>query len=188
VSAIAAEPLAGGWSVAGREVDGVWLKVALILGDAGGGILGPLQAALAGVVGALSGLEMAGQDPVHRAGDGDLGVVGDTLRELGEVHVGKERGDITPGRRCTLLLIAPPRRVCDVFVTIKTCAKSVAAETERSMAALIRKNVLHGYTSTKAVHPKAGTYNVYAYLTPIGHRSITRSRASAAYYALAGAY
>ena len=84
--------------------------------------------------------------------------------------------------------VSKARSRLEVFVTIRTCARSVAAETKRSSRALISKNVLDGYTSSKAVHSKAGTYHVCAYLTPIGRASITRAHASATYYALAGAY
>lgn len=76
----------------------------------------------------------------------------------------------------------------EVFVSTRSCARTVAAETKRASHPLITKNVLDRYTSAKAVRSRAGTYHVCAYLTPIGHGSLTRARASATYYALAGAY
>jgi len=84
--------------------------------------------------------------------------------------------------------ISSTRSHLEVFVTSKPCAKSVAAETKRASGALISKKVFHSYTGSKAVHARAGTYDACAYLTPIGHSSITRARASATYYVLVGAY
>lgn len=84
--------------------------------------------------------------------------------------------------------VSATRSQLEVFLTTKTCASSPAAETGRSSHALISQNVFHRYTNSRVVRPKAGKYNVCAYLTPIDHRSITRARASATYYALAGAY
>jgi hypothetical protein len=76
----------------------------------------------------------------------------------------------------------------EVFVAIKRCAKSVALEAKRASGPSISTNVLQRYTGSKSVHAKPGTYHVCAYLTPIGHSSITRARAFATYYVLVGAY
>jgi hypothetical protein len=84
--------------------------------------------------------------------------------------------------------VAGARSHLEVFVTTRNCARSVAAETQRSAHALISKNVLHRYASSKGIPSKSGTYNVCAYLTPIGQSSITRARASATYYGLVGSY
>lgn len=84
--------------------------------------------------------------------------------------------------------ISRTRSHLEVFLTSKPCSKSAATETKRASGALVSKNVLHRYTSSRAVHAKTGTYNVCAYLTPTGHSSTTRAHASAAYYVLVGAY
>jgi hypothetical protein len=75
-----------------------------------------------------------------------------------------------------------------VFVSRKRCASSAAAEGGRAAGALISKSVLRGYTASRSVHAKMGTYDVCAYLTPTGHGAATRAHASATYYVLAGGY
>lgn len=75
-----------------------------------------------------------------------------------------------------------------VFLARKRCATSAAAESNRAVRTLISKNVLHRYASSKVLRAGTGTYNVCAYLTSIGHSPVTRARASATYYVLAGGY
>ena len=70
------------------------------------------------VVGALLGLEVAGEDPVHRAGARHAAglavqVVRDPGLELAEVDPGKEGGEVVAGERVALLAVAPPRRVAE---------------------------------------------------------------------------
>lgn len=84
--------------------------------------------------------------------------------------------------------ISSTRSHLEVFVAIKRCGKSVAAEAERASSAPISKNVLERYTGSKTVHAKPGTHHVCAYLTPIGRSSITRARSTSTYYVLVGAY
>jgi hypothetical protein len=84
--------------------------------------------------------------------------------------------------------ISRTRSHLEVFVTSKRCPKSVAGEDKRASGAPISANVLQRYARSKAVHARPGTYHVCAYLTPIGHSSITRAHASATYYVLVGAY
>src|SRR4051812_17651250 len=68
------------------------------------------------VLGALSGLEVAREDPVHRSAGRDavglaVQVVGDPAGELAEVDFGVERAQVALGQRRALRAIAPPRRV-----------------------------------------------------------------------------
>ena len=68
------------------------------------------------------------------------------------------------------------------------CASSLATEARRSSKVIISRPVVHAYSRSASVRAKEGTYNVCAYLTPAGHGSNTRARASATYYVLVGAY
>jgi hypothetical protein len=75
-----------------------------------------------------------------------------------------------------------------VFITSKRCASRLATETKRSSHVIIRSDVLHAYTRSKAVLAREGTHDVCAYLTPTCHGSTTRAHAAVTYYVLAGGY
>jgi hypothetical protein len=75
-----------------------------------------------------------------------------------------------------------------VYLARKPCATGAAAESKRAVGTLISKSVLHRFTGSKALRAGTGTYNVCAYLTSGAHGPVTRARASATYYVLAGGY